>query len=173
LTSISGSSISDWASNGLTVNWSMGNGDWSVSNSLNDSWGRTVNDGVESVDGISGVGNGTDGTIGLDKGVLSLDDISVTGLVGGLLVSGEGIGNGVSVVVLWMGVEGLGTDGRLSISYWSGDGGAEKGLLGVGKWGSLSEDWTGGVLWSETVLGGGHGSQGEDDEKLHVGTVVG
>jgi hypothetical protein len=164
-----GNSLSvDGLSNGLSVD-GLGNGNWSVSNGLNDGWGGTVNDGVESVDGVSGVGNGTNGTIGLDKGVLSLDNITVTGLMGGLLVSGEGIRDGVSVVVLWVGVKGLGADGGLSIGYWGGDSSTKKGLLGVGKWGSLSENWTGSVLWSESVLSGGYGSQSEDDEKLHVG----
>ncbi len=56
---------------------------------------------------LTGVGDGTDSTIGLDERVLTGDDISVTGLTGRLGVSGEGIVDGVTVVVLGVGVEGL------------------------------------------------------------------
>jgi hypothetical protein len=74
-------------------------------------WGRSLDDGVESVDIVSGVGDSSDGTVRLDKGVLSLDDISVSGLVGGLLVSGESVSDRVSVVVLWMRVVWLWSGG--------------------------------------------------------------
>jgi len=126
--------------------WSVvSDGDWGgtedgLGNSdLGDSWGGTVNDGVESVDGVSGVGNGTDGTIGLDKGVLSLDDISVTGFGGGLGVSGEGIRDGVSVVVLWMRVIWLWGNGD-SLGNWLGIGDSLGNWLGIGDWGG-TEDW--------------------------------
>ena len=116
-------SIGDWGSD-LSVGW-LGIGDWSVSvswggigdwgsdlgdwsNGLDDSWGRTVNDGVESVDWVGGVGDGTDGTIGLNKGVLSLDNTVGTGFGSLLVVSGQTIGNGVSVAVRWVGVNWLG-----------------------------------------------------------------
>ena len=94
--SVSWLSVSDWGSD---------LGDWS--NGLDDSWGRTVNDGVESIDGISGVGDGTDSTIGLNKGVLSLDETVGTGFGSLLGVSGQTIGNGVSVAVRWVGVNWL------------------------------------------------------------------
>jgi len=100
----------DWSV--LSIDWSVGNSDaGGLSNGNSDlSWG-SVDNSVESVDGISGVSDGSDGTIGLNKGVFSLDDISVTGFVLVLLVSGQSIGNGVSEVVLWMGVEWLGGNG--------------------------------------------------------------
>jgi hypothetical protein len=99
--------IGDWSSMSIVGNWgSLGIGNWGMdglgNNSLLDSWGRSLNNSVESVDWVSGVGHSSDGTIGLNKRVLSLDNISVSGLGGGLGVSGEGIGDRVSVVVLWV-----------------------------------------------------------------------
>jgi hypothetical protein len=137
----------DWASNtgnwlNVVSNWEGStDGDWS-DGGLNDSWGRSVNNGVESLDGVSGVGDGTDGTIGLNEGVLSLNDISVAGLVGRVLVTSQGIGHGVSVVVLWMRVVWLSTDG------W------DNGLGGVGNRGnSLGDEWSVGVgsNWSHSL----------------------
>jgi hypothetical protein len=84
--------ISDWSSVDL--------GDWG--NSLHDSWGLSVDNSVETVDWVSGVGNSSDSTIRLDKRVLSLNNISVSGLVGGLGVSGKSVRDRVSVVVLWV-----------------------------------------------------------------------
>jgi hypothetical protein len=180
---------------------SVGNGDWSVGNGLNDSWGLTVDDGVESVDWISGVGNGTDGTIGLNKGVLSLDNISVTGLGGGLGVSGEGIRNGVSVVVLWMWVIWLwGSDDSLGNSEWLSDS-AEDGLgnltdqlglsekLGLGEELGLSTEKGLGkanssISWGSDANGGraisdwaddsssSHGGKSENNEDLHIDAYV-
>jgi hypothetical protein len=183
-----------WGSVVSDSNWSMGNsvggiswgsdsvhgmGNWS--NGLNvDSWGGSVNDGVESVDWVSGVGNGTDGTIGLDKGVLSLDNISVAALVGRLLVSGEGIRDRVSVVVLWMGIVGLGADGvgngwdGMSDSDWVmgyGVGGICWSSDGVGNWsggvGMMSDSYwsmsnsVGGICWGSIGVSNGIGiSQG-------------
>jgi len=116
--SVSIPGITDWGNGfhegrlvvdlGLSVDWSMDSlDDWGM-DGLNNGWGRSVDNSVESVDSISGVGDGTDGTIGLNKGVLSLDDISVTGFVLGFLVSGQSIGDGISVVVLWMRIVWLG-----------------------------------------------------------------
>jgi hypothetical protein len=97
--------VGNWRSDGISGNWSSGD------NSLGHLWGGSLNDGVESVDIVSGVGDSSDGTVRLDKGVLSFDDISVSGLGGGLLVSGESVRNGVSVVVLWMRVVWLWSGG--------------------------------------------------------------
>ena len=97
-------SVGDWVSVG---NWSgsnLGHG-WGVSywsNGLDNSWSRTVNDSIESIDWVSSVGDGTNGTIRLNQRVLSLDNISVTGFSGGLGISGQTVGNGVSETVLWM-----------------------------------------------------------------------
>jgi hypothetical protein len=85
--------------------------------------GRTINDGVESVDGVGGVGNSADGTVRLDQGVLSLHDIPVTGLGVGVVVPGQGVVDGVAKVVLWVGVEGLG----LNNLGWKGGDGSSNG----------------------------------------------
>ncbi len=145
---------------------------------LDDSWGLTVNDGVESVDWVSGVGDGTDGTIGLNKGVLSLDDITVTGLVGRLGVSGKSIRDGVSVVVLWMRVIWLGGDGN-SLGNWLGisDWGSAEEWLSNGNWGVTEElglsisEWLSNSDGSDrgAVTDGssvGSGGQSEDGEEL-------
>jgi hypothetical protein len=52
-------------------------------------------DGVESVVGIGGVVDGAGGSVSLDQGVVSLDDISVAGLGLALLVAGVGISHSV------------------------------------------------------------------------------
>lgn len=120
-----GSNTGNWCN--VVSNWEGStNGDGGSDGGLNDSGGRSVNNGVESLDWVSGVGDGPHGTIGLNEGVLSLDNISVTGLRCGLGVSGQGIGDGVSVVVLWVWVIWLGLDG---------DGGMSDGEWGVvGHW---------------------------------------
>jgi hypothetical protein len=141
-----------WGSIG---SWDSGNwagNDWGVGNGLNDSWGLTVNNGVESVDWVSGVGDGTDGTIGLNKGVLSSNDISVTGLVGRLGVPGDGIRNGVSVVVLWMRIVRLGT-GNNSLGHWGGIG--EWSWSSVSYWSGVS-DWTSISDWANSGSSNSH-----------------
>jgi len=144
-----GSSVVDWGSHGgLVESWlSVGNwvnslDDWGSNGDLGNSRGGTVNNSVESVDGVSGVGDGTDSTIGLNKGVLALNNISVTALVSRVLVSGEGIGHGVSIVVLWMRVVWLSTDG------WNDS------LGGVGNWSHcLGDEWSVGIgsNWSHSL----------------------
>jgi len=81
---------------------SQGSGDLSVGGGGNDGLldgGFLVDDGVESVDGIGGVVDDATGSVSLDQGVRSGDDITVAALVLLLVVSGQGIGNGVSVAV--------------------------------------------------------------------------
>jgi hypothetical protein len=124
---------------------------------LDDSWSRTVNNSVESIDWISGVCNGTDGTIGLNKGVLSLDDISVTGFVGGLGVSGQTVRDGVSVVVLWMRVVGLSSDGLGN--NWSSI------ADGLGYWLSISYGRGSVGSWGNNSSGSG-ANEGEDGDSL-------
>jgi len=131
--------ITQW---GVVGDRGMGIGDWSVGNSFDDwsvgdsfdgnSWGRSVDDGVESLDGVSGVGDSSDSTIGFDKGVLALDNISVTGLTGSLGVSGQSIGDGVSVVVLWMRVIRLWLDSN-GFHGWDNGFGENRGM-GVCDW---------------------------------------
>ncbi|KAF4521983.1 hypothetical protein B566_EDAN012532 [Ephemera danica] len=70
----------------------------------NDSGSLLVHDSVESVDGVSGVLDNATGSVSLHEGVRSLDDISVAGLLLVLVVSGQGISDGVGVSVLRVGV---------------------------------------------------------------------
>jgi hypothetical protein len=124
--------ISDWAL-GIS-DWSMGIGDWGSmmgNNSLGDSWGRSLDDSVESVDWVSGVSDGSDGTVWLNKRVLSLDDISVSGFGGSLGVSGQSVVNGVSVVVLWVRVVWLRL-GHNSFGHWSSVGSISWSSVGDG-----------------------------------------
>jgi len=130
------SGISDWGSMVDLGDWGSCV-DWSGVD-LGDCWSRSIYYGVESVDWISGVGNGTDGTIGLDKGVLSLDNISVSAFLVVLGISGQTIGNGVSVVVLWVCIIRLRGNGNLgdwgSSVNWSSvvDLGDWSSVLGIG-----------------------------------------
>jgi len=123
--------VGDWVGMGHLGDKGSGSDDGGGNDSLGHSWGRSVDDSVKSVDGVSGVGDGSDGTIGLNKGVLSLDNISVSALGGGLGVSGKSIGHGVSVVVLWVGIIRFRLDGD----------GLDYGGVGYGKGCSIS-DWT-------------------------------
>jgi hypothetical protein len=61
--------------------------------------GLLVNDGVESVDIISGVLDGAAAAVSLHQGVRSGDDVSVAALVLLLVVSGHGVGHGVGEAV--------------------------------------------------------------------------
>jgi len=164
-------SILDWASISSNSWGSISLDDWS--NSLDDGWGRSINDGVESVDGVSGVGHSSDSTIGLNKGVLTLNDISVTGFAGRLGVSGETILNGVSVAVLWVGIVwfwGNGLDdcwgcvGKRSMDLghsWS----VSQRRSSVG-WLTEISDW---AAWA----GSGHTEESENDGSLdHFDMIV-
>jgi hypothetical protein len=167
---VGGLSVGNWGSDLSIGRLSVGNwlssigdlGDWS--NGLDNGWGRTVDDGVESVDWVSGVGNGTDGTIGLNKGVLSLDNTVGAGLGSGLGVSGQTISNRVSVAVLWVGVEGLGGNDGLGNGLSIGDG---SGNLGVG-WLSVG-DWSGNLGVGRLSVGVGGLSIGNWSSDLSVG----
>lgn len=93
----------DWYSSDLSgVCWSIG--DWS-SGVLGNNWGSLhdssilVDDSVESVVWVSGVLNGSGGTIGFNQGVGSLDDVSLTGFVLALVVTGQGVLDVVGVAV--------------------------------------------------------------------------
>ncbi|PSN41651.1 hypothetical protein C0J52_10498 [Blattella germanica] len=72
-----------------------------------------VDDSVESVDGVSGVFDSADGTVGFHKAVASLDNIAVTALVLALGITGKSVLDVVSEAVLGMRVE-VGVDGYLS-----------------------------------------------------------
>lgn len=63
-----------------------------------------ADDCVESVDGIGSVVDGAAGAIGLGEGVLASHDVSVTGLVLVLVVSGDGVLDIVGEGILGMGI---------------------------------------------------------------------
>jgi len=170
---------SDWSGVVGDSDWvSCVSGDWvnsfgdNWSNSFDDSWGRSIDDSIESVDIIGGVGDSSDSTIGFDNRVLALDDISVTGLAGSLGISGQGVGNGVSVVVLWVGVIWLWLDGN-GFCDWD---------YGFGHWVSISkgcgvrDDWGGissmsicwsSISWSCDHSSGGDSGEGKDGDGLN------
>uniref|UniRef100_A0A182NWM9 Uncharacterized protein n=1 Tax=Anopheles dirus TaxID=7168 RepID=A0A182NWM9_9DIPT len=60
----------------------------------------TVDDGVESVDGIGGVLDDATGAIGLNQRVRAGHNISRAGFLLVLVVSGQGIRHGIAVAVL-------------------------------------------------------------------------
>ena len=70
-----------------------------------------VDDGVESVVGISGVLDGTPSAVRLHQAVAALDDVSVTGFVLALRVAGQSVLDVVSVAVLGVRVV-VGVDGH-------------------------------------------------------------
>ncbi|PSN41656.1 hypothetical protein C0J52_10495, partial [Blattella germanica] len=93
-----------------------------------------VDDSVESVDGVSGVFDSADGTVGFHKAVASLDNITVTALLLALGITGKSVLDVVSEAVLGMRVE-VGVDGYLS------DGGGGIGdwsMSGISDWGGIS-----------------------------------
>jgi hypothetical protein len=99
-----------------------------------------VHDGVESVDGVSGVLYCPHCAVRLHKAVATLDDVSVAALMLVLNVGGQSVLDVVSVAVLGMGVV-VGVDG-----YWGGelsDGGGGvgqgSGMCGVGQRGGMGD----------------------------------
>jgi hypothetical protein len=163
------SSISDWSCVNFCDNW----GSMYFSDN---SWGRSVDNSVESVNIISGVSNSSDSTIGLDKGVLSLNNISISGLGSGLRVSGKSIGYGISVVVLRVWVEWLraggddsfGDNWRSGVCYWGMD---FSNWRSIGHWGmSISPIWGSSISWSSNDSGRSHTHEGEQGYNLdHLG----
>lgn len=133
----------------------------------------TVHDSVESVDGISGVLDGTTGAIGLNERIRSLDDISASGLVLVLGVSGEGVLHVVAETVLRIGIVvgsdnslgnnwgGVFGNGRVSIGGYSDFGiGAIRTGVGWGKgWGGVRVHGN----------GGGACHEGSEDDELRKG----
>ena len=122
--------------------------DWSGKRSL-------VHDSVESVDGISGVVNGTYSAVGFHQTVCALDYITITALVLALGITGQGVLDVVSVAVLGMRVV-VGVDS----SYLSDSRG------GVGKR-SMGYSGTCVSHWSVSCISGSSiGHRGADDSGL-------
>jgi len=71
-----------------------------LSDGSSDYCGFTVDDSVESVDGVSGIIDGTTSAVGFHQAVAALDDVSVTRFVLALRVAGQSVLDVVSVAVL-------------------------------------------------------------------------
>nr|CAD7452300.1 unnamed protein product [Timema tahoe] len=100
--------------------------------------GLTVYDGVESIDGVRSVLDGTDVAVGLHQTVAAVDDVSVPRLVLGLAVAGKGVVDAVREAVLGIGVwvvrGGVGGVGRRHVrggGCVGGGGGVARGVAGI------------------------------------------
>jgi hypothetical protein len=130
--------------------------------------GFPVDDGVESVDGIGGVFNGTSGTVRIYKRVASLYNITITSFLLVFAVSGQTVLDVITVGVLWMGVVFVGDYG-----FGDGDGGSDSG---TGKGSGVTErscetgNWGGGITQrsgngsSDKASTSGGNDGGEDHE---------
>jgi len=147
--------------------------------------GSLVDDGVESVDGVSGVLDGTHCAVRLHQAVAALDDVSVAALLLALRIAGQSVLDVVSVAVLGVGVV-VGVDGNGGGDLGDGGGiGERSGDLGVGGGGishggrsqsgsAVSQRSTGGYDGGgaeETRAGDGH--QGGEDEELKMYGFIG
>jgi len=144
--------VVNWGTDGVNwgvVNWSVYCVDGSCNGNLFHGWSLSINNSVKSVDSVCGIGNSSDGTIGLDKRVLTLHNISVPGLGVGMVVTREGIVDSISKVVLWMGVVWFSSDWHFSDGDWCRVNGLERwlGVNGVNGW-SIGGSDSRRVRWS-------------------------
>jgi len=93
-----------------------------------------VDDGVESVDRVSGVLDGAHCAVRLHQAVAALDDVSTAALLLALGVAGQSVLDVVSVAVLGVGVV-VGVDGHGGGDLSDGGGGIGEGsgMRGVGQ----------------------------------------
>jgi len=139
-------------------NWGVSDGDGFYGR------GAAIDDGVETMDIISGVGDSSDSAVWFDKGVLSLYDISVTGLAGGFGISCQTVRDRVSVVVLWMRVIWLWLDGD-GFDGWDNSFSQNWGM-GVGRGVGVSHGWSVGISWSSCIgWSGDDAGAGDDDDE--------
>ena len=96
--------------------------------------GGLVDDGVESVDRVSGVLDGAHCAVRLHQAVAALDDVSTAALLLALSVAGQSVLDVVSVAVLGVGVV-VGVDGHGGGDLSDGGGGIGEGsgMRGVGQ----------------------------------------
>ena len=159
---VGGLGVGQRSRDGLNEGWLLGVGQLRGSNGLDQGRGGDLggslaaHDSVESVDRVSGVVDHTTGAIGLQEAVLSLDDVSVTGLVLVLEVSGDSVLDVVGVVVLRVGVV-------LLDLLLSSDGDGRLGSVGQG---SRSVGHVGGGRKDSST---GAGNQGEESDELRSG----
>jgi len=145
-----------------------------------------VDDGVESVDGVSGVLDGTHCAVRLHQAVAALDDISTAALLLTLSVAGQSVLDVISVAVLGVGVV-VGVDGHGGGDLSDGGGGIgeRSGDLGEGGGGishrgrsqsgsAVSQRSTGGYDGGGSdVTRAGDGHQGGEDEELQIYGFIG
>ncbi|KAG8233666.1 hypothetical protein J437_LFUL013712 [Ladona fulva] len=126
-----------------------GKADGSCGNSHSSGCWLSVDDSVESIDMVCSVFNSALGAIGFYEAVATVNDVSVTGLMGALLVSSVVVGYSVGIFVLWVGMVvdngSLGGNGN-----WCGD------CDGCGKLGN------GGGSEVTSISDGHEGGEGED-----------
>ena len=140
---------------------------------LSDGGGKRslVYDGVESVDGISGVFDSADSTVGFNKAVASLDNITITALLLALSVTGESVLDVVSVAVLGMRVE-VGVDGDLG----DGGGGNSNGCSNSGYGGGVCPGSDGGSGSHDSggsqIAGIGYGDEGGEYVELQEKSLL-
>ena len=141
-----------------------GGGDYGWGNSFRDYSGFTVDDGVESVDWVSGVFDGTASAVRLHQAVAALDDVSIAGLLLSLGVASQSVLDVVSVAVLGVGVV-VGVDGNGGSDLSDGGGGIGEGSGDLGDWGGIGEgsgdlgDSGGGISYGGRSQSGGAVSQ--------------
>jgi hypothetical protein len=146
-----------------SIGWGDNLGNWgnSRSDGLNGSW-LTVDNSVETVDWIGGVVDGSQGSIGFDKAVLSSDNISVAGFVLVLVVSGDGIMDSVAEAVLWVWIVWFRGDGLDNLGHWGVIG--QRSSIG---WGTVGTDDLWGVAtWVE--LGRSDGDESGEHNELEL-----
>lgn len=175
--SISWLGVGDWSSVVDLGDWGSISNWGSVHFGDSDGWCLSVYNSVESIDWVSGVGDGSDGTIGLNKGVLALDNISITSFLVVLGITSQTVLDGVSVVVLWMSIVGL-SGNSLDDCCWCGvcdwgsvvDLGDGWGCVVCNCWGScvMVSNWSSGVSRGQRSAwgGGGETQKGKDDDCL-------
>ena len=154
-----------------------GGGDYGWGNSFRDYCGFTVDDGVESVDRVSGVVDGPHCAVRLHQAVAALDDVSVTSLLLSLGVASQSVLDVVSIAVLGVGVV-VGVDGHGGGDLSDGGGGIGEGSGDLGYWGGIGKgsgdlgDSGGGISYGGRSQSGsavsqrstgGHDGWGADD----------
>jgi len=123
-----------------------------------------VDDGVESVDRVSGVLDGTHCAVRLHQAVAALDDVSTSALLLALSVAGQSVLDVVSVAVLRVGVV-VGVDGHGGGDLSDGGGGIGERSCDLGDGGGgISEgccSQRGGAISQRST--GGYNGRGADD----------
>ena len=142
---------------------SMGYGDGGSDFSDGSGKRSLVHDSVESVDGISGVVNGTYSAVGFHQTVCALDYITITALVLALGITGQSVLDVVSVAVLGMRVVvGVDSDGSSDPGDGGGSNSSYRGSIGSSSDGGTRSHDSG----SSQVTGVGYSHQGGEDVQL-------